>query len=299
MTASALPHALMLALSMMDDAERRSAFDEHADLGDEGADRRMGKRGLAALMRALGLAHGDAEVERVLTRVDANANGEIDFGEFCALARANSDLEQLLRAKHPECVLAACLPAGTTLEDLGKMSRSQFSAVVDQSHGPLVQLLVDIGAQITAVAAAEHAAAAGSKFSPSALQGGTLDEFYSGVTGICGQPSADLERGMEQEFTQRPDSHVKFSTPNYGLETDPCTEYQLVVSGGAGCAKAPGDGAGEGAMVVTGTRGCCKGGETQPDVRVLRPIEYYGDFGADGRLKDPLPATATRRCGTG
>jgi len=26
-------------------------------------------------------------------------------------------------------------------------------------------------------------------------------------------------------------------------------------------------------------------GETQPDVRVLRPITYYGDFGEDGRLK--------------
>jgi hypothetical protein len=26
-------------------------------------------------------------------------------------------------------------------------------------------------------------------------------------------------------------------------------------------------------------------GETQPDVRVLRPITYYGNFGEDGRLK--------------
>ncbi len=40
---------------------------------------------------------------------------------------------------------------------------------------------------------------------------------------------------------------------------------------------------------MTGTRGCFKDGQTQPDVRVLRPVACYGDFGEDGRLKDPLP----------
>jgi hypothetical protein len=138
---------------------------------------------------------------------------------------------------------------------------------------------------MTAVAAAEQAAQ-GSKFNAE-LKGGTLDDFYKGVTGICGPPSADIEKGMEEEHTQRPDSRAKFSTPNYGLTTDPSTEYHLVVSGGALAHPAPGGA--EGAVAVTGTRGCCKGGKTQPDVRVLRPIEHYGDFGADGRLKDPLP----------
>ena len=205
--------------------------------------------------------------------------------EDCTASRATSDLELALRAQRPESVLAAAFPPGTMLKDLGTMSPDQLAAVVDQSHGALVQLLVGLGAQMTAVAAAEQAAQ-GSKFNAE-LKGGTLDDFYQGVTGICGPPSADIEKGMEEEHTQRDDSRVKFSTPNYGLQTDPSTEYQLVVSGGAGCAKAPG-GTEEG-VVVTGTRGCCKGGETQPDVRVLRPIEYYGDFGADGRLKDPLP----------
>ena len=204
-----MPHELMLALSMMDFTERRREFDAHADLGadgdgtEEGAGRRMGKRGLAGLMRAHGLAHADAEVERVLARVDTNGNGEIDFGEFCALARANSDLEQAVRSKRPECVLAAFFPTGTALEDLGTMSSDQFAAVVDKSHGSLVQLLMDIGAQLKHVTTAEqHAAQSSSKFNAE-LKGGTLDDFYHGVTGICGQPSADLEKGMEEEYTQR------------------------------------------------------------------------------------------------
>ena len=154
--------------------------------------------------------------------------------EDCTASRATSDLELALRAKRPESVLAAAFPPGTMLKDLGTMGPDELAAVVDQSHGALVQLLVGLGAQMTAVAAAEQAAQ-GSKFNAE-LKGGTLDDFYEGVTGICGPPSADIEKGMEEEHTQRPDSHVKFSTPNYGLETDPRTEYQLVVSGGAGCA---------------------------------------------------------------
>ena len=58
----------------------------------------------------MGLAHGDAEVEWVLERVDANKDGEVDFGEFRALTRANSDLEKVLRSKHVECVLASVFP---------------------------------------------------------------------------------------------------------------------------------------------------------------------------------------------
>ena len=38
-------------------------------------------------------------------------------------------------------------------------------------------------------------------------------------------------------------------------------------------------------VAVTSTRGCYKKGQTQPDLRVLRPIAYFGDFGKDGRLK--------------
>jgi hypothetical protein len=60
---------------------------------------------IAQLLCDKSLAHGDTEVDRVLARVDANEDGLIDFGEFCALARANSDLEKVLRAKHPERVL--------------------------------------------------------------------------------------------------------------------------------------------------------------------------------------------------
>ena len=83
----------MLALSGLDDAGLRREFGAHADLAGDG-ERRMSKAGLASFMRDKGLE--DAEAGRVLTRVDANSEGEIDFGEFRTLARANSDLEKVL-----------------------------------------------------------------------------------------------------------------------------------------------------------------------------------------------------------
>jgi hypothetical protein len=42
----------------------------------------------------------------------------------------------------------------------------------------------------------------GSKFSGE-LKGGPLDAFYQGVTGVCCEPDADIEKGMREEHTER------------------------------------------------------------------------------------------------
>jgi hypothetical protein len=275
-----IPHELLLVLSGLDYSELQREFDAHADLaaGNEG-ERRMSKAGLSNFMYSKGLSHGDAQVEQVLARLDVNEDGGMDFGEFCTLAQANLDLEKVLQSKHLECILCACFPSGTKLEDLATMDRTQFAAIVDLSKPALVQLLVDLAEQMAAVGKAGDAAGGG-KFS-GVLRGGTLDDFYEGVTGVCGAPDADLEDGMCKEHTEREDSHVEFSTPNYGLTTSPAKEWKLVFEGGSGCAAAEG----EDSVIVTSTRGCCKKGQTQADVRVLRPIAHYGNFSDDGRLK--------------
>jgi hypothetical protein len=126
----AMPHALMLALRGLDDAGLRRKFDKHAypigaaaaDAGpgsnDKDTERRMSKAGLASFMCDQGLAHGDADVGRAMERVDTNGHGVIDYGEFCSLSQANSDLEKVLQAKHLECILCYYFPRGTALDDL-------------------------------------------------------------------------------------------------------------------------------------------------------------------------------------
>ena len=52
----------------------------------------------------------------------------------------------------------------------------------------------------------------------------SLEDFNKGVTGVCGPPDADIEKGMREEHTVRPDSKTEFTTPNYGITTTPKTE---------------------------------------------------------------------------
>ena len=113
----AMPHALMLALRGLDDAGLRREFNKHADK-DKDTERRMSKAGLASFMRDKGLAHGDADVERAMERVDTNKDGDIDYAEFCSLSQADSDLEKVLQAKCIESILCYYFPKGkdTTLE---------------------------------------------------------------------------------------------------------------------------------------------------------------------------------------
>ena len=72
----------------------------------------------------------------------------------------------------------------------------QFAAIVDLSKPALVQLLVDLATQVAAVGKAQDGGGGG-KFSGE-LKGGPLHDFYKGVTGVCGEPNADIEKGESQ-----------------------------------------------------------------------------------------------------
>ena len=248
----------------------------------------MGNGGLAALMHAHQLAHDEDEVERVIMRVGANRNGEINFQEFCALARRNSEIEMVLRMMRPECVVASHFPTGTTLEDFATMSSAQFSNILDLSKLALVQRMVDAARKMNCIGQAQQAS--NGKFCGE-LKGGTYDDFLDGVTGIVGEPDADLEKGMRDEHTKRLDSHSKFTTPNYGITTTPAIEYALMMSGGMSHGRSGDDAC----VIITGTRGCWFAGKQMEDKRVLRPIEHYGDFEDDGCLRDTRPSTTDTR----
>ena len=129
---------------------------------------------------------------------------------------------------------------------------------------------------------------AGDKFSVP-FKGGTLEDFHSGVTGIVGEPHADLGKGVEMEHNSStdPTCDVPFSTSNYGITTTPWNEYLLAKSGGRGCAKrlvTTGDGSEVEKTVVSGTARCGVDGE-QHDLRVLRPLQDYGSWSKDGVLE--------------
>ena len=117
----------------------------------------------------------------------------------------------------------------------------------------------------------------GSKFSTPELEGDRVDTFYKGVTGLLGQePNPDFEKGMEIEHLDMLDSKIKFTTANYGLTTDPTTEFNLARNGGKD--QNVHEAAGDSSRVRTRARGPQIDGKVQDDQRVLRPMAAYGTW---------------------
>ena len=122
----------------------------------------------------------------------------------------------LVQGLKPFRDIASKLLRGSDDDPLGGVLNMQEHEV-DQA---VLQAVEPIAARIkTAIkkaaaakaAASAHAQNAGGKFS-ARLSGGTLDEFYEGVTDIVGEPPADLERGVEKEHRESADSDRPFTT---------------------------------------------------------------------------------------
>jgi hypothetical protein len=56
-----------------------------------------------------------------------------------------------------------------------------------------------------------------------------LNSFFGGLEGQVGAPAPKVFEGMQTEHTQRADSDVEFTTPNYGITTTSKQEWQFVV----------------------------------------------------------------------
>ena len=72
--------------------------------------------------------------------------------------------------------MVSFFPICTKLKGLSSYNREQMSAVVDLSKQAIVQLVVDL-------------------------------------TGVCGEPDTDIEKGMREEHTEGPDSRIEFRPP--------------------------------------------------------------------------------------
>jgi hypothetical protein len=211
----------------------------------------------------------------------------------------------LLKSMEIELLLAEFFP-GKTLELFLAQQRIEVAASVDHFKEALVERIMGVIGK--ANAAKEHQAAGGNKYTAE-LKGGTVETFLGGVTGLVGEPHPDIERGIAEEHLLKPDSSRRLTSSNYGVSTTPAIEFQAVMkamdisigpaskalqafvqSGGKGCeAKwiTLDDGNTEvKRLSMTETRRCRKSGGGEPllDLRVLNPIQYYGEFQEDGRL---------------
>ena len=149
---------------------------------------RMSKQGLAAFFAAKKITLREGEVEELLSRFDTNSDGEVDWREFLALVRSNTELEMVFKALPLHRVLASCFPRGAADDPLGPFFRQQHNDVVAAVH-MAAHLIVLMTMDVMKKHNEAHAsgAAGGAKFGAE-LKGSEVEAFFEGITGIVGEP---------------------------------------------------------------------------------------------------------------
>ncbi len=159
--------------------------------------RRLSKEGLAKMFETKNMTISKGKLEELMSRIDTNGNGEIDWLEFRALARSNSDLEKFFKGLPLERVLAACFAGGAADESLEAFFRQKHSDVVTGvlKAGRILEAIIagHIKKQneATKARASQEQAAGGAKYVQqygAEFKGGTVEQFFEGVTGLCGEP---------------------------------------------------------------------------------------------------------------
>ena len=160
-------------------------------------------------------------------------------------------------------ILLTCVEKLSSFMDLS--DEAVDGLVARATSGISVRIKAGLLTNRKAQATKEKAENKGSKFAGK-LCGGSLDDFYGGVTGLVGEPRTDLAEGTLKEHLETLDADIEFTTMNYGITTTPKLEYNLVTTH----AGPSGDG-----IQISGTRLCPKKGVAQEDWITLRPIQSY------------------------
>jgi len=134
-----------------------------------------------------------------------------------AAREVDPEVEMFIRSLEPEREIASQLFAGAALADLLDMTPAQIATALQKAM-PAIQRRFE-AAQRKARLAQEAHAAGGGKFQ-GVLQGGSLQDFLGGISGLTGEPDADMENGVDEEHTAKPDACIKFSTGNYGVRVN-------------------------------------------------------------------------------
>ena len=194
------------ALKQLDDTSLKQKFKEFADIHKEPENSaaeevltdapnkcRLSKQGLAALFAAEKKTLSEGKLEELMVRIDTDGNGEIDWYEFRALARSSSELEMMFRGLPLERVLASCFAIGAPDEPLEAFFSQKHSDVVAGvlKAGHILEAMIadhiEKQNEATKARASQEQAAGGAKYGAE-LKGATVEKFFEGVTGICGEP---------------------------------------------------------------------------------------------------------------
>jgi hypothetical protein len=190
------------ALEQLDDTSLKAEFIQFSDIpknaensaaagaSTDALDKcRLSKQGLAALFAAKNKTLSEGKVEELMLRIDTDGNGEIDWQEFRALVRSGSELEMIFKGLPVQRVLASCFARGAAddpLQPFFSQEHSDVVAGVRKAGHILVEMIVALIKKQNE-ARAKVLGAGGAKYRGE-FKGATVEKFFEGVSGICGEP---------------------------------------------------------------------------------------------------------------
>jgi len=165
-----------------------------------------------------------------------------EFGRWLREAKELGTKKAFLEQIDLHQLLASKLPAGNQLDSLAGLKLLSSTEAVqvcqkaaEEMAKELQRLLEDLKQQLSE--SLLDSEGGNSKFAVEELDDtlleavfGDLADFAKGLQGKLGLPHHDILAAMVLEHTAKPDSHVKFKTPNYLLTTTPADELQVVLN---------------------------------------------------------------------
>ena len=245
-----------------DDATLRAKFDELCDFRHSSGEACMSKDALLGALADLGVKRSKEEIDGLMSRMDVNGDGLVDFDEFLLFVKGSSDVELVLQSVPILRALSNQLPA----EDIASYVKLSDSEV-DQAAKAFVPMLSALikkniqtlrEAEKSGVCVLAEESTGNDKFA-FPISGGSLDDFNGGITERLGAPRPNIAEGIKKEHTESADADIEFTTGNYGITTTPRIEYQLVTE----------------ATTTDWSDPRIKGRGAE---RVVRPLEWYGKF---------------------
>ena len=136
------------------------------------------------------------------------------------IEQLTAEIEQLLRPLKLEAEVAQAFAKGRShpikdpLSEFFRLTDCEVEQMVEQAaQGMASRIKEAIGNARKALDAVEQSGERGHKFTGE-LRGGSLEDFFGGVTGLVGQPNDDLGEGMRKEHMEKQDSNQPFTTSN-------------------------------------------------------------------------------------
>ncbi len=216
----------------------REVFEKHKSPGARG----IPESNLSSALRDLG-TYTDADgIKELSDTYDLNSDGLFDLAEFAQVLTRPSKVEQWAISLPLAQLLADCMlsrennqvsPDVDPLRALSSLSSNDIEVSTQYFHEGLSRLLseeVDKLKQAYAEMDQKFATAseshASSKFALVGMSCGDITNFRGGLNERVGDPSLDFLKAMETEHCHR----KVFKTQNYGIETCPFNEWDIVVN---------------------------------------------------------------------